>query len=163
MTSPDCPDALDGVLAEIQGACLLMRTRLISRVITATYDEVLQPFGIGAAQFVLLVVIGRLAPASRAEIGRNQRQDRSTLSRNLKIMMARGWVEEDGTGVKGRRRPLVLTQAGKTLVIEATPAWRMALEQVRKLLGSSGTTAVVEIAHSMTKEVDRSTALQDVF
>ena len=146
MTSPDCPDALDGVLAEIQGACLLMRTRLISRVITATYDEVLQPFGIGAAQFVLLVVIGRLAPASRAEIGRNQRQDRSTLSRNLKIMMARGWVEEDGTGVKGRRRPLVLTQAGKTLVIEATPAWRMALEQGASRCGRASSTRGIATA-----------------
>ena len=155
MTSPDFADAVERCLAEIGGACLLLRTRLIARVTTAIYDEALQPFGIGGAQFVLLVAIGRLAPASRAEIGRNQRQDRSTLSRNLKIMMARGWVEEDGTGAKGRARPLVLTDAGKTLVVEATPAWRAALEQAREVFGPTGSAAILEIADRLTKAPNR--------
>jgi hypothetical protein len=68
------PDGVVGkdVIAEISRTCLLMRTRLISRVIEGIYDEQLRPFGIGAAQFVLLVAIYQLEPATRAEIGRFQ-------------------------------------------------------------------------------------------
>jgi hypothetical protein len=52
------------VIAEIGSTCLLMRSRLISRVIAGIYDEQLRPFGIGAAQFVLLVEIYKMEPAS---------------------------------------------------------------------------------------------------
>ena len=135
-----------GPIQEIGGTCMLMRTRLISRVITAIHDEALQPFGIGAAQFVLLVVIGTLEPASRAEIGRYHRQDRSTLSRNLKVILAEGWAEEDPTRVRGRIRPLVLTTAGSDLLTTARPAWRKAQVDAKAVLGRAGTDAVMAIA-----------------
>jgi hypothetical protein len=54
------------VIAEMASTCVLMRTRLISRAITGIYDEKLQPFGIGAAHFALLVVIHQTQPATRA-------------------------------------------------------------------------------------------------
>jgi hypothetical protein len=38
------------VIGEMGRTCLLMRTRLISRVITAIHDEELRQFGIGSAQ-----------------------------------------------------------------------------------------------------------------
>jgi len=47
----------EDVIDEIGRASLLMRTRLISRVITGIHDEEFRPFGIGSPQFVLLVVI----------------------------------------------------------------------------------------------------------
>jgi DNA-binding MarR family transcriptional regulator len=66
------------------------------RVITGIYDEKLRPFGIGSIQFALLVVIRQIEPATRAEIGRLQHQDRSTLTRNLKVILSEGWAEEFG-------------------------------------------------------------------
>lgn len=140
------------LIREIGGTCVLMRTRLISRVITAIHDEALQPFGIGAAQFVLLVVIGKLEPASRAEIGRYHRQDRSTLSRNLKVILAEGWAQEDPTRVRGRIRPLVLTGAGRDLLTRATPAWRKAQVDAKAMLGQSGTDAVMAIANGILSD-----------
>jgi hypothetical protein len=53
------------VIAEMASTCVLMRTRLISRAITGIHDEKLQPFGIGAAHFALLVVIHQTQPAKR--------------------------------------------------------------------------------------------------
>jgi hypothetical protein len=58
------------VIADIFRTCVLLRTRLISRVITGIYDEKLRRFGIGSIQFALLVVIRQIEPATRAEIGR---------------------------------------------------------------------------------------------
>ena len=140
------------LIQEIGSTCVLMRTRLISRVITAMHDVALQPFGIGAAQFVLLVVIGKLEPASRAEIGRFHRQDRSTLSRNLKVILAEGWAEEDPTRVQGRIRPLVLTEAGRALLILASPAWRKAQAEAKAVLGQGGTEAVMVSANGILSD-----------
>jgi hypothetical protein len=77
-------------VAEMASTCVLMRTRLISRVITGIHDEKLRPFGIGSAQFAMLVMIYQIEPATRAKIGRSQHQDRSTLTRNLKVILAEG-------------------------------------------------------------------------
>src|SRR5271155_4693305 len=96
--------------------CVLMRMRLISRVLTGFYDEELRPFGIGSPQFALLGAISMIEPATRAEIGRFHHQDRSTLTRNLKIILSEGWAEEVLDEGGGRGRPIVLTKKGKVLM-----------------------------------------------
>ena len=135
------------VIADISSACLLMRTRLISKVITGIYDEKLRTFGISSAQFVLLGVIYRVEPATRAKIGRLQHQDRSTLTRNLKVILSEGWVEETRYGADGRSRPIALTSAGKDLLRKAEPAWQAAQVQAKDLLGKAGAIAVVDIGN----------------
>jgi DNA-binding MarR family transcriptional regulator len=141
------------VIADIGSTCMLMRTRLISRVITGIYDEKLRPFGIGSAQFVLLVVIYQMELATRAKIARFHHQDRSTLTRHLKVILAEGWAEEvkyqadAQSRPDGRSRPIVLTKAGKALLRKAEPAWQAAQSQAKALLGKDGVTAVMDIAN----------------
>src|ERR1700738_1745807 len=79
------------VSSEIARNCLLTRTRQISRVLTAIYDEALRPFGINAPQFTLLVLIVELGPLSRSDLGRRNCHDRTTLTRNLRPLIAQGW------------------------------------------------------------------------
>jgi DNA-binding MarR family transcriptional regulator len=141
------PSALEDPTGEIIRDCLLTRTRRISRVITGIYDQALRPFGINSPQFSLLVLIARLGPASRAEIGRANLQDRSTLTRNLALMLAQGWVEESPAA--GRGRPIVIAPAGKALLSTAAPAWRAAQAQAGDLLGETGVAAVRHIADTL--------------
>jgi DNA-binding MarR family transcriptional regulator len=125
------------VIAEMGNTCLLLRIRLISRVIESIYEKKLQPFGIGAAQFASLVVIYEIQPATRAEIGRLLHHDRSTLTRSLRALLREGWVEEiqyqtnARSRPDGRRRPIVLTTAGKDLLLRAEPAWQSAQAQAK--------------------------------
>jgi DNA-binding MarR family transcriptional regulator len=144
----------ESVISEMAASCVLMRTRLISRVITAIHDEKLRPFGIGSAQFALLVVIFRIQPATRSEIGRFHRQDRSTLTRNLKIILGEGWAREDSNQGDGKRKPIVLTQAGKDLLLASGPAWRAAQIKSKALLGDRGSMAVMEIAGRIMNGLD---------
>jgi DNA-binding MarR family transcriptional regulator len=116
--------------------CLLMRTRPVSRVVTSIYDEALRPFGIVSPQFALLQVIAKIGPASRAEIGRFHRQDRSTLTRKLRPMLSAGWIEEIQDGKHGRARPIAVTKAGGRLLQEAAPAWRSAQRRTRPSLAT---------------------------
>ena len=138
-------EAVDSVLDDVKRNCLLTRTRRISRVITNIYDQALRPHGVSSPQFSLLVLIANLGGASRAEIGRANYQERSTLTRNLALLLAEGWIEElvpDG----GRRRPIVISNAGRALLVSAAPAWRSAQIEARQLLGDDGATAILGVA-----------------
>lgn len=139
----------DDITNEITRNCLVTRTRRISRVITGIYDEEYRPFGINAAQVTLLVMISRLGAASRAEIGRQNNQDRSTLTRNLQVMMSNGWIEEVPHEEGGRKRAIVLTKAGKKLLSDVAPAWRAAQRRGKALLGESGAAAIKGIADAL--------------
>jgi DNA-binding MarR family transcriptional regulator len=143
------------VIGEISHACMLMRTRLISRVMTAIYDDALRPFGIGSPQFALLVIIGSLEPVSRADIGRYLHQDRSTLTRNLRLILSEGWAEEIQEEAGGRSRPVGLTRAGRNVLREAAPAWRAAQSRAKALLAKEGVAAVMNIADRIAKSRPR--------
>jgi len=141
----------DAVLAEMLSSCVMMRTRLLSRVVTGIYDEGLAPFGVNSPQLALLLVLFKMGTASRAEIGRYHRQDRSTLSRNLQIMLSAGWIEEVQDGTGGRARPIAVTSVGKKLLLRAEPAWRTAQAQACKILGADGVSTVANVANRILK------------
>jgi DNA-binding MarR family transcriptional regulator len=134
------------MIVEIGNSCLLMRTRLILKVITNIYDEQFRSLEVSSAQFALLVAIYQLQPATRANIGRHQHLDRSTLTRNLKVILSEGWAEETREGADGRSRPIVLTMIGADILRKAEPAWRAAQVQVKDLLGKDAFIAVMDLA-----------------
>jgi DNA-binding MarR family transcriptional regulator len=136
----------DKIVSEVSRECLVTRTRKISRVVTGIYDEELRPFGIGSPQFSLLVVVARLQSANRAEIGRANLQDRSTLTRNLQLMLAQGWIEEVPSGEGKKSRSIVITKDGKELLAEAMPGWRKAQLRAKALFGREGVSAVTVIS-----------------
>jgi len=125
---------------------VLVRARLLSRAVTAIYDDELRPFRIGAAQFTLLAVIDQTEPTTRAEIARHQHLDKSTLTRNLKAILSEGWAKEVSDNADGRSRPLALTTAGKEVLTNAQPAWLAAQARAKALLGNDGMTAVINTA-----------------
>ncbi|HEX4247109.1 MAG TPA: MarR family winged helix-turn-helix transcriptional regulator [Pseudonocardia sp.] len=104
-----------------------------------------RPFGINSPQFSLLVVSSRLGPVSRAEIGR-QNQERSTLTRNLQLILAQGWAEEVPHTAGGHGGPIALTEAGRELPRTAAPGWRAAQDRAKLFLGAVGAGAVLDIA-----------------
>lgn len=120
---------------------MLMKTRRLSRAVMEIYDDRLRPFGIRAMQFSLLRIIGQVQSTTRADIARKQELEKSTLTRDLKSIFAKGWVEEVQQGANGRSRPIALTKAGKQLLHDADADWRSAEEEVVALLRQSGFTA----------------------
>jgi len=142
--------AQTAVSKDVTQNCLLTRARQISRVLTGIYDQELQPYGVNSPQFTLLVLIAELGPLSRSELGRNNHQDRSTLSRNLQHLIELGWVDEDQTA-GGRRRPLSLTPAGIDLLNAAAPGWAAAQAKALKLLGDESSAAIMNAAGKLPR------------
>jgi DNA-binding MarR family transcriptional regulator len=138
------------VTDEALRSCLLSRTRRVARVVTGIYEEELRPHGINAPQFSLLVLISRLDGATRSDIGRANNQERSTLSRNLQLLLENGWVKEKAS--EGRSKPIVVSSKGYKLLDEAAPAWRAAQVKARELLGKTGVSAIMKIAAGLPDE-----------
>jgi hypothetical protein len=72
----------------------MTRTRRIPRVVTSLFDQELRAHGLSSSKFSPLAPIARMNGASRAETVRANHQERSTSTRNLQLVLNRGWTEE---------------------------------------------------------------------
>ena len=128
----------DQLIDDMACGCLMGRARLVSRVVTGIYEEELRPLGIKASQLNLLVVMAQSGPIRRADIGRLLHLDSSTLTRNLRVMAANGWIEETADGSDGRGLPLQVTAKGRSLLRKVGPGWERAQSRAAHLLGGEG-------------------------
>lgn len=145
LNKPECQSDL---IEEVTRHCLLTRARSISRVVSSLYDQALRSYDVNSSQFSMLVLIARMNGASRAELGRANHLERSTSTRNLQLLLDKGWVEELAPA-RGRSRPIVLSDAGRELLATAMPAWRAAQQMAKRMLGNEGASALLSIASGL--------------
>ncbi len=142
-----------GRLDEVASRCLAARVRILNRVVTTIFDRALRPVGLRVSQGNILVVVGRLGRARPAEVCRLLRLEKSTLSRDVEVMKARGWLESDPPG-GGRNQALRITDAGLSLLERARPAWEAAQEEAARLIGGPGVEAIREVVARLALAVD---------
>ena len=140
----ETPDAV------IAAECLAVRLRALNRAVSALYDDALRPHGLRVGQLNLLVAVARMGTAKPGDLCRVLCMEKSTLSRDVEVLRRHGWVEVDETG--GRSRPLRITPVGQALLERATPAWRQAQMQARRLIGDDGAEAVRAMARRLGSE-----------
>jgi DNA-binding MarR family transcriptional regulator len=129
----------------IASECVSVRLRSLNRSLTNIYDEALRPLGLRVGQLNILVAVACMGEARPADLCRLLCMDKSTLSRDAKVMQRHGWLEE-GTGEDGRTRPLRITRPGSRLLEKCLPAWRAAQAKAKKLFGNEGTAALFRAA-----------------
>jgi DNA-binding MarR family transcriptional regulator len=77
-----------------------------------------------------------LGPIRPGDLAQAMKMDASTLTRNLKPLMAAGWVQL-AAGVDGRSRLITVTDAGRAKRQDAQRHWKMAQTRLNRLLGMS--------------------------
>lgn len=119
-----------------------MRARRLSRALSRIYSDELRPHGVTAAQLNLLVALGVAGALSPARLASALDLEKSTLSRNLRVMEGAGWVSvaRDGAG-----QTVSLTEAGQTLLGDLRPAWDRAQARAQALLGDDIAQALLRI------------------
>ena len=128
------PDVAE-IAEQTNGACLATRVRQLSRIITRVYDDAMRPLGITASQYTLLTQLGQQDGITAVEIGFTLDIEKSTLSRNLKRLLALGLIEMDPPA--GRRgRGLHLTPKGQAAIKEGFPVWCDAQARAHALMGA---------------------------
>jgi DNA-binding MarR family transcriptional regulator len=131
----------------IANECLSVRVRMLSRVVTAIYDETFRSTGLTANQFNMLVVMIKMQKPTAQSVVRILKMETSTVSRNLERMMKRGWITIRGQ--EGRKQELALTKKGEDLIKKALPAWRKAQARAQAVLGKKEFLALTKITEGL--------------
>jgi len=121
----------------VADTCMALRSRMVARKITRVYDQALVPCGLKVTQFTLLVSIAQAGRQSISELADLLAMERTTLSRNLKLLAQRGLIELDDTD-KGRTRHVAITAQGRSMIGKALPYWRKAQKSIADDLGDNG-------------------------
>jgi len=73
--------------------------------------------------------------SSQGTLAKLLETDQTTLSRNLKLLLERRWIETLEDGRDGRRRTYRLASVGLAVLAEAEHCWRQAQEEMERRLG----------------------------
>src|SRR3546814_14066313 len=89
-------------------------SRLLSaaRKVGSIYDEALAPLGVNIAQYSLMRTIARRQPVSFTELGHFAQLDRSTVSRNVRVLDCLGMVAVTRRGEDHRKAAVRPSLAG---------------------------------------------------
>jgi DNA-binding MarR family transcriptional regulator len=135
-------------IKEMISDCLAVRVRLLARSVSAIYDQAVASHDVTIAQVNLLTALGGVGPCAPRKLGEVLQLERSTVSRNLDLLIEKGLVEAVSTDWKGIAE-VALTEAGHQKIEDVLPDWRMAQKQARELLGSDGVQAVYDASASI--------------
>mgnify|MGYP003388822835 FL=1 len=105
--------------------CTCFNVRRASRAVTQFYDDIMAPSGIKATQFTMLGAVALMGPASVTRLAEHLALDRTTLTRNLKVLASQGFVAISA-GEDRRERVVSLTDDGQAAIERATPVWHEA-------------------------------------
>jgi DNA-binding MarR family transcriptional regulator len=114
--------------------CAAANIRRTDRVLSQFYDAALAPSGLLSTQFGLLAVLAQLAPTAMNHLAERLEMDRTTLTRNLGVLIKQQLVRiEEGDD---RRVHMVrLTPAGEAALERAWPLWQAAQTHIETALG----------------------------
>jgi DNA-binding MarR family transcriptional regulator len=120
-------------LQEVSESCVCLHTRMAARAVTRAYDQALAPLGLEATQFTLLAAIAGNPEKSITALADRLALERSSLSRNLKLLQQRGLIAADGAG---RAAAYQVTDAGSALLETALPVWGEAQRRSESAMGA---------------------------
>jgi len=103
--------------------CLCLASRKAARAITRAFEKELRPQGIRATQFSVLAVLQGSGPQMMGTLAQKLGTERTTLTRNLAVLEARGLIQVR-PGDDARARIVSITDSGRSTIDRALPAWR---------------------------------------
>ncbi len=122
---------------QVRDNCLCLHVQRAARALARRFDDALRPVGLTQGQFSLLMSLNRPEPPGIGEVSNLLALDRTTLTANLKPLQRRGLVKVKIDAADKRGRRLILTAAGRTVLIAAAPIWKRTHAQTERLLRSS--------------------------
>ena len=121
--------------------CACATVRRVARQVTKLSDDELRAVDIEAPQFALLSTLKRHGPCSQAALGRPHALDKTTVSRNLRILERNGWIAFVPTADR-RERHVVLTAEGERQQARAAVQWKAAQRGLRAAMSTDEWTAM---------------------
>lgn len=134
--------------------CYCTSLRVAMRRMTAIYDRALEPAGITVAQWSLI----RRIPSSGAEpisihdLAERAELERSTVARNLRVLVKSGLVEMSTSPADRRASAIVLTDKAVQVAERALPLWQGAQAEIERMLTTEAAARLRSLALSVRTE-----------
>jgi len=136
----------------MKSPCVCTCLRRAARAATQLYDGAFRPAGYRATQVGILSALSQLGPVTLSGLAEETVTDRTTLTRNLKLLEKKGLVCLE-PGKDRRERRVCLTKRGGRVLEETRPAWAAVQEKMIRRIGKgrferlvSDLSAVVAVA-----------------
>jgi DNA-binding MarR family transcriptional regulator len=105
--------------------CVCTAARRHSRDLTRAFEKAMRGSGIRGTQFTLLATLVQTGPIPTTRLADFQGLERTTLTRNLALLVREGFVRID-EGEDRRVRKVAITPAGEEAARRAFPFWKKA-------------------------------------
>lgn len=122
---------------EVAQRCAHYNLKRATRAVTRLYEAALGDVGLTITQFTLLIAASMAGPVAMGHLAEELVMDRTTLSRNLRPLGARGLVVVDPGEHDHRARIISVTDEGERLLARAHPRWRVAQDRVVATFGDT--------------------------
>ncbi len=129
--------------------CYCATLRAATRKISAVYDDALAPAGINVGQYSLLRCVQRRDSLSLSDLGHDLELDRTTISRNVRVLQKDGLVTMMRGAADKREALVALSPRGEACLAIAIPLWNECQRAMESRLGSIKVTALQEILRSL--------------
>jgi DNA-binding MarR family transcriptional regulator len=123
-----------GRFSNLGRVCVNYNLRKASRAVNQVFDTCLRPTGLRASQFAVLVALTQTDTVTITRLARWLVMDRTTLSRNLRPLAARGFLVI-ASGADRREQEIHLTPLGEEALRNAYPYWEKAQANISDGLG----------------------------
>lgn len=118
----------------VRDTCLCLHVQRAARALARRFDQALRPLDLTNGQFSLLMSLNRPAPPTIGDVSALLAMDRTTLTANLKPLARRGLVKTTVDAADKRSRRLILTPAGRKILVSALPVWKQTHDVTERLL-----------------------------
>ena len=121
--------------SEVRAMCACNQLRRATRSITQLYDATVAPSGLKITQLPILVGLGSAGDLPVGALAEALGLDRTTLTRNLRVLEQRGLVRFVEDDEDARVRLVALTQEGSRALVSALAHWREVQDSVEAQFG----------------------------
>ena len=123
--------------------CISGKIMRINRLVANVFRKHLKALNITDSQLSLMFVLSKRKRIKQSELSRLAIIEKSTLNRNLKRLIERGFLSRENF-------PLIeITENGIEFVITAIPPWNLAMEEIRTTLEEEGEAAINLISQKL--------------
>ncbi len=137
--------------------CTCFSLRKASRAVSQLYDDAFREIGIRGTQFSLLVAIKTAEPVLVTRLAEFTVMDRTTLTRNLDILVKQNLVQIS-PGRDRRTRVVSLSEQGEAVLATAYPLWRQTQSQIEALMQEQRLKALLSELSGLVKAVQLNAA-----
>lgn len=128
------------------GHCIGNRLRRLSRIVDRQFRTSLKAYDITESQLSILFVLRKLGRVEQGKIGEALVLERSTVSRNVKLLEKNGIV----TRTLDYRPEIELTAKGDKLINTLIPIWEGLMDDLMNKLGADGMETIETLEMKLT-------------